>query len=283
MTNRLATASVAAAIALTSAIPVWGQSSTPRREPAVDDIAGFNIVLVVGESQKGGSAAARDGRALPEGAAKALKDMSEFLPYKQYRVLDAQWRSCCGPEVRTTVTGRLEGVIGSPRPDGSVQPATRIYGFKVAADRSTERIPVRFELTVQEPDMRRAAQFAERTQRVELERRDLQAEIESLAAQIQRLQKRVEVGTAPADDLRSLQDRQASVQRRLVDVTERAAEAARVMSAVTQTEGLLPPREIIDSSFTMVPGETVVVGTSKLGGDQALIALVTAVRKGGRE
>jgi len=38
---------------------------------------------------------------------------------------------------------------------------------------------------------------------------------------------------------------------------------------------------IIDSSFTMQPGETVVGGTSRLGGDKAIIALVTAARKPG--
>ena len=32
----------------------------------------------------------------------------------------------------------------------------------------------------------------------------------------------------------------------------------------------------------MEVGETVVVGTSRLGGDKALIAIVTAVRKGAR-
>jgi hypothetical protein len=37
-------------------------------------------------------------------------------------------------------------------------------------------------------------------------------------------------------------------------------------------------RSIIDTSFTMDVGETVVVGTSRLaGGDKALIALLTAV------
>ena len=41
-------------------------------------------------------------------------------------------------------------------------------------------------------------------------------------------------------------------------------------------------RSLIDNSFTMDVGETVVVGTSRLGGDKALIAIVTAVRKGGR-
>ena len=38
---------------------------------------------------------------------------------------------------------------------------------------------------------------------------------------------------------------------------------------------------IIDTSFTMDVGETVVVGTSRVrGGDKALIALLTAVPKG---
>ena len=40
----------------------------------------------------------------------------------------------------------------------------------------------------------------------------------------------------------------------------------------------LKSRSIIDTSFTMDVGETVVVGTSRLaGGDKALIALLTAV------
>jgi hypothetical protein len=41
--------------------------------------------------------------------------------------------------------------------------------------------------------------------------------------------------------------------------------------------GSLPRRAVIDTSFTMDVGETVVVGTSRLKGDKALIALLTAV------
>jgi len=81
----------------------------------------------------------------------------------------------------------------------------------------------------------------------------------------------VEVGTASGAELRPMQDRLASLQRHLADL---------------DAEALANPgsRPIIDSSFTMNAGETVVVGTSKLGGDKALIAIVTAVRKaGGRE
>ena len=36
-------------------------------------------------------------------------------------------------------------------------------------------------------------------------------------------------------------------------------------------------RALIDTNFTMDIGETVVVGTSRLQGDKALIALLTAV------
>jgi hypothetical protein len=37
---------------------------------------------------------------------------------------------------------------------------------------------------------------------------------------------------------------------------------------------------IIDSTFSMDIGETVVIGTSSLKGDKALIALLTAARRG---
>jgi len=40
-------------------------------------------------------------------------------------------------------------------------------------------------------------------------------------------------------------------------------------------------RRIIDTTFSMDVGETVVVGTSRLGGgDRAIIALLTAVARG---
>lgn len=42
-------------------------------------------------------------------------------------------------------------------------------------------------------------------------------------------------------------------------------------------------RKLIDSHFEMAPGETVVVGTSKIGGgDKGLVVLLTAVTTGGR-
>lgn len=56
------------------------------------------------------------------------------------------------------------------------------------------------------------------------------------------------------------------------------------VKAVRARSTPLPPgvapeaeRPIIDTSFSIDPGETVVVGSSKLGGDQALIVLFTAL------
>jgi hypothetical protein len=59
---------------------------------------------------------------------------------------------------------------------------------------------------------------------------------------------------------------------------ERSSSAERVPAAGKLVKEMPPlGRAIIDTSFTMEIGETVVVGTSRLKGDKALIALLTAV------
>jgi hypothetical protein len=40
--------------------------------------------------------------------------------------------------------------------------------------------------------------------------------------------------------------------------------------------------KLIDTQFEMAAGETVVVGTSKIGGDKGLVVLLTAVPAGGK-
>jgi hypothetical protein len=242
------------------------QRPNPTR-PVIESIGGFSVVLVLGESQPSGAAATD---ALPGGAKKALSDMREFLPYKSYRVLDTQWTSCCSTRSTTTVGGRLEGVVGIPGPNGSVTLSPRGYAFNIGASMSNTNIPVRFVLMLEDLYGRRASDSADRARELEREKRDLEAEIVSIQSQLRELQQRVEVGLAPASDLRPLRDRQSSLQRRVQDLTAD-------MESAAQAGG----RAIIDSSFTMDAGETVVVGTSKLGGDKALIAIVTAVRKGG--
>lgn len=239
------------------------QSAAVKGDVVSSTISGFNIVLVIGEAQPGGSTPAQD---LPAGAKKALDDMREFLPYKHYRVLDVQWTSCCAPR-STTVQGRLQGVTGSTGPNGAISLVPRAYGFLIATSASPLNLPVRFVLNLDDAGVGRRP-GGDNSRAVERERQDLQAELETLAAQIKVLQGRVEVGGASAVELRPLQDRHASLQRRLADMEQD--------TAVTSASA---GRSIIDSSFTMDAGETVVVGTSRLGGDKALIAVVTAVRK----
>jgi hypothetical protein len=50
----------------------------------------------------------------------------------------------------------------------------------------------------------------------------------------------------------------------------------------SKDQGALPST-VIETTFSIDPGETVVVGTSRVKGDRALIALLTAVRRGDRK
>ena len=243
--------------------PTPFQAPMPAQGVQPTDISGFSVVLVVGETQpSSGSGASQD---LPPGAQRALSDMREFLPYKHYRVLDSQWTSCCSPKSRAVVAGRLQGVTGLPGPQGSVNLVSRSYGFTITAGTASPSITTRFVLGLEEGG---PAANPERVRELERERQDLKAEIELAQTQISELRRRVEVGAVSAAEVPVLQNRHESLRRRLTDLEQTIEEA-----------GIATQRPIIDSSFTMQAGETVVVGTSKLGGDKALIALVTAVKK----
>jgi hypothetical protein len=242
-----------------TARPSAGQQPT-KRDYVVREIGGFNVVLAIGETQRGRSSTEN----LPEGAARALKEMGEFLPYKSYRVLDAQWTSCCGASSSTALSGRLQGTFEMMANGKPVQ-AQVSYNFSIIASISLTNIPMRFVLSDPGSPARRSA-GNERD--LERERQDVQAEVETVAARVRETRQRVEAGVVPESEIRPLQNQHASLQRRLADLTAD-------LESATHGGG----RTIIDSSFTMNSGETVVVGTSKLGGDTALIAIVTAVKK----
>jgi N-acetylmuramic acid 6-phosphate (MurNAc-6-P) etherase len=70
------------------------------------------------------------------------------------------------------------------------------------------------------------------------------------------------------------------VNREIEDLTVRLAEQRAGRAGARNTAAATPQARnaIIDTSFTMDVGETVVVGTSRLkGGTKAIIALLTAV------
>ena len=245
----------------------------PRDNP-MPQLQGFNIVLLVGESQSSG-ASIED---VPPAARKALADMKEFLPFKHYRVLDSQWTSCCAESGRNTIAGRVQGVMASMSsaqgsPEMRLLPRT--YNFILQASPSVSRLSVYFSL--QPDDKARSGQNANLSaaREQELERRlsELRRELDTLEDEIPRRTNAQAKGNTP--EIASLQAQRRHVQQRIADTTNQLA-ASRAHPDTDRGNA----RSLIDSNFTMDVGETVVVGTSRLGGDKALIAIVTAARKG---
>jgi hypothetical protein len=251
--------------------PAFAQQAAPVFQPAPQQgaaggrtwtasIQGFNIVLLVGEMQ-GASGPVDD---LPQGARRALNDMKEFLPYKHYRVLDSQWTSCCAQASLATLSGRLQGVVGTVSAT-DVRLVPRPYMFNLAIQPGGDKLQVQFGLREEDGGSRNDDLAAER---------QLQNLVEDFQIAKQRLEeekKRVAVGVLSPRDLRPLEDQVVQIERQI------AAARAEAPAQRSSKGG----RSVINSSFTMDVGETVVVGTSRLGGDKALIALVTAAKRSG--
>ena len=220
-------------------------SLTSTRKPQ-----GFSVVLVLGDLQGGTT---QDN--VPPAARKALTDMREFLPYKSYRLLDVQWTLCCGGgRGPTPVVSRLRG------PDGNDFELTLAASLEPAS-----RLAVRFALR----DPSSADGEGGGSELI----RELQAEKQRLEAQYEAMRKRAQqnyevgMGKGPDEEKEVLEARARLAQGsiKLAEAKQRRS-VGRVMSSAS--------RAMIDTSFTMDVGETVVVGTSRLaGGDKALIAL----------
>ena len=179
---------------LTAVIVSTLSLAAPAR--AQDDgqaVRGFSVILALGDLQ--GGTPARD---LPPAASKALADMSQFLPYKSYELLDARW------------------ILGLPRSTALVRgPENREFELELrTSPRPDNEVQIDFYLR----DPSRVFPFA------------------------------------PGRGLR------AGAANNTVRVVKR-------------------PGRIIDTTFNMDVGETVVVGTSRLQGEKALIVLLTAVGK----
>ena len=85
--------------------------------------------------------------------------------------------------------------------------------------------------------------------------------------QVEHKRKNFEVGVGDPVELQRMQLQLSAVTRRIQDLKQQSSVANAKAAG----------RPVIDTSFRMDDGETVVVGTSKVkGGDKALIALLTA-------
>jgi hypothetical protein len=245
------------------------QQVAPRKDPAaaMQSIQGFNIVLLVGESVSSGSPV----EDVPIAARKALADMRDFLPFKHYRVLDSHWTSCCVLPMAAPLSGRLQGVIGSGGEGaGAVRLLPRTFGYTLSVTPDGGRLGIRFAMRQDEGAGGRSSSsgFSGESTRDNEIRRELlilERKIESAKQRTATANGRSNANRAEADEsVNALLTRYEALKNEY----QRAAAGERGAS-----------RAIIDSSFMMEVGETVVVGTSRLGGDKALIALVTAARR----
>ena len=221
---------------------------------------GFSVVLVLGDLQGG---VTQDN--VPPAARKALIDMKDFLPYKSYRLLDVQWTLCCGRGA-TPVVSRLRGADG------------RDYELSLAASPEASRLGVRFVL--REPGgFEAGAGGSELIRELEIERMRLEGEYE---ASKKRAEQRYQAGTGkPPDedqDVLQARARAANLSIKLAEARQRQSRERSLTPNHPDRIAAKSSRAVIDTSFSMDVGETVVVGTSRIaGGDKALIALLTAV------
>jgi hypothetical protein len=178
-------AAIALVIGTTSAALVRGQEPkvgvTPVQAQEPKRLQGFSLLLLLGDTQ---GAAQPANISAP--ARKALADIKDFLPYKNYRILDTQW------------------VAGSD--DGSSSGSLR------GLDNENYQFTLRTFGRTPQPGVSDTS--------------------------LGRAQLRVWTGTTP-------------------NVTF-----------------------LLDNSFNITTGETVVVGTSRVQGDRALVVLLTAVAAG---
>jgi hypothetical protein len=249
-----------------------GRGATERRTNAFDAIGihGFSIVLVVGDMQ--GTVGAND--TVPGAAKKALADMREFLPYKNYRLLDAEWMLCCGGGSFGGVSGRVRG---PEEQDYSYSLTTNgVSDSKITVHFSMREAPAAPAVAAAGPASPFAAAAMSDTARADYSRQLYEAtkERDEAVRQVQNLKPKVEAGLVPKEDYQA-------AEQRYERATERWQELRKMLGGQRSetSRGSIGNRSIMDSTFSIAVGETVVIGTSRLKGEKALIALLTAAGK----
>lgn len=231
---------------------------------------GFNVVLLLGDMQ---DASGLD--TVPVAARKALTDMKDFLPYKGYRLLDTQWvlASNSGPAI-TRLRGnddqeyelelRASPTL-QPGPGGINQTGISVRFFLREPSDWTTAPASDGSRTALHPKELSKADGA--TLEVSREIFQLERERDDLQFRVSKGRGQVEVGTADPAEVKRLEAQLTAVTRRISELKQ----------SLSTSSSKAAGRAVIDTSFRMDDGETVVVGTSKVkGGGRALIALLTA-------
>jgi hypothetical protein len=209
-------------------------------------LQGFGIVLVLGDVQDGGTS-----DNVPAAARAALADLKDFLPYRSYRVLDTAWLLASSMN-RQAVTSRLRG------PDEQE--------YEVVLDRlALPPSSLQVHYVMREPDSN-----AERRADAAHREAQLKAEMLQLSASRAALESQMKKAQSDPGEMNALRQR--------ISEMEIAIETRQ-----NQLRSPIGGSTLIDTTFTMSLGETVVVGTSRMrGGNKALIVLLTAATRGAR-
>jgi hypothetical protein len=233
---------------------------------------GFNVVLLVGDMQDGWGQ-----ETVPVAARKALADMKDFLPYKVYRLIDTQWvlASNAGPAIVRLRGWEDQEYELELRASPAFAPSSGAVAFSPTA------LSVRFVLRDANDGAGVTSGESGRTplHPKELAKSDtasleigreifqLERERDDLSGRLASARKKVEAGIKDPEDMKQAEGMIAANNRRIAELRQLLASASAKASG----------RSVIDTSFRMEDGETVVVGTSKVkGGGKALIALLTA-------
>ena len=225
--------------------PAWAQQVTQGSQGAQGTLQGFSVVLVLGDLQSG---AAPDN--IPAAARSALGDLKDFLPYKSYRVLDTAWILGSTSQL-FRATSRLSGAEDQTY---EVSLTTNPVGS------SAPSLQVKFVMRDSNGDPQKAADAARQ-----------KTETLRLVAARAALEKSLQ-----SSDSSELPEERRQRQRA---VREKIRELQLTIDTMQNVPSVSDGQTLIDTSFNMRIGETVVVGTSRVRGDKALIALLTAVRK----
>jgi hypothetical protein len=235
---------------------------------------GFSVVLLLGDMQS------NDGQdSVPAAARRALADIKDFLQYKSYRLLDTQWTLCCS--TTSSAVTRLRGVEDQEY-ELELRSMTEAAGrlsmrfiLRDAGDGKVTGSSTKLD-TERTKDMGASGTASER-QLADINREIFQLERErtDLNIEVENRRRKVEVGTLDPGEVKRPNAQLQAVNQRLNSLNQLKQQLA-AQPAPVKGSG----KTVIDTSFRMDVGETVVVGTSGLkGGNRALIALLTAVPK----
>jgi hypothetical protein len=221
---------------------------------------GFSVVLVQGDMKGGGETAS-----VPPAAARALADLKDFLPYRSYLLLDTQWTMG-----QDRVVSRLQGSGRAYELElnaGQLVPGAVSVTKFVLKEVGSASAGTRSQGSAVELDhLLSGASALEQMTKMRLRLADLEQ-------RKQVTQMRVEKGLIPIQQGdNELRDHNSAI-------VQATVELARLQEALERSVGPGTSGTVIDSSFRMNLGETVVVGTSRLQGDRALIVLLTAVAR----